>query len=97
MYDELKDKGFEVIAVNAPIRDNDTVEGVNKYIEENKFTFKVVMGGTRETYTLSKAYNVSGYPTNYLVDADGKILWRGAGYSEERFTELREAVEKALK
>lgn len=76
---------------------SDTAEAVSKYIDENKFTFKVVLGGTRETYTLGKAYNVSGYPTNYLVDADGKIIFRGAGYSEERFKELREAVEKAVK
>jgi peroxiredoxin len=93
LYDELKDKGLELIAVDA----NDTVEAVNKFMEDNKYTFKVVMGGRGEQYTLGKAYGVPGYPTNFLVDADGKIIYVGVGFSEERFKELREAVEKALK
>jgi hypothetical protein len=93
LYEEFKDKGLEVIAVNR----GDTEEVISKYIDESKFTFRVVMGGIGANYTLGKAYNVSGYPTNYLIGADGKILWRGAGYSEAIFSQLREAVEKALK
>jgi thiol-disulfide isomerase/thioredoxin len=88
MYDELKAKGFEIVAVNA----NDTVETVNKYVEEKKFSFKIVMGGRGQDYMLGKAYGVQAYPTNYLVDADGKIIWRGVGFDEDA---LRAALAKA--
>jgi len=96
LLEELKDKGFEIVAVTRQ-QPNDTVEKINSYISDNKFGFKVVLGGTGDNYTLGKAYGVSGYPTNFLVGPDGKILWNGIGYSEARFKELREAVEKALK
>jgi len=65
---------------------------VNQYVQQGKFTFKIVLGGPEEKYTLGKAYGVRAYPTNYLLDADGKILWRGEGFEEE---ELRAALGKA--
>jgi hypothetical protein len=76
------------VAVNA----FDKEEQVRKYIDENKFSFKVVLGGEGEKYTLGKAYGVQAYPTNYLVDADGKILWRSVGFDEGG---LREALARA--
>jgi len=66
------------VAVNA----FDTEEKVSKYIADNKFNFKVVLGGEGEKYTLGKAYGVQAYPTNYLVGPDGKILWRSVGFDE---------------
>ena len=93
LYAELKDKGFEIVAVNKQ-QPNDTLEKINSYITDNKFSFKVVLGGAGENYTLGKAYGVSGYPTNFLVGPDGKILWSGIGYSEARFKDLLDALEK---
>ena len=49
------------------------------------------MGGQGEKYTLGRAYGVQAYPTNYLVDADGKIVWRSVGFDEAG---LREALAK---
>jgi peroxiredoxin len=87
LYQELRAKGFEIVAVNA----GDPEERIVKYVDENKFTFRIVMGGEGEKYTLGKAYGVQAYPTNYIVDADGKIVWRGVGFNEKA---LREALEK---
>ncbi len=71
---------------------NDPEDRVKKYIAENNFTFKVVMGGRGEQYTLGKAYGVLAYPTNYLVGPDGKVLWRGVGFNEAA---LRKALADA--
>lgn len=60
-------------------------------MNEGKFTFKIVMGGSGQEYTLGKAYGVMAYPTNYLVDASGKIVWRGVGFNEAA---MREALEQ---
>ena len=35
MYDELKDKGLGLVAVNG----TDSAETINKYVKENNFTF----------------------------------------------------------
>ena len=77
-----------LIAVNG--FDKDDV--INKYIEEKKFTFQVGMADKKEggaTYDVGLKYGVSAYPTNYLVDSGGKVLWRGIGFNEE-------AIRKAL-
>lgn len=78
------------MAVNA----FDTPEQVQKYIDQGKFTFRVVLGGKgQQDYALGKAYGVQAYPTNYLVDAEtGKILWRSVGFNE---TGLRAALQEA--
>ena len=49
------------------------------------------MGGKGADYALGKAYGVKAYPTNYLVDPDGKIVWRGVGFDEPA---LRAALAK---
>lgn len=71
---------------------SDKLETVQKYIKDNSWSFPIVMGGDRDKYTLGKAYGVQAYPTNYLIGADGTILWRGVGFNE---TAMREAIEKA--
>jgi hypothetical protein len=70
---------------------SDSAEVINKYVAEGKFTFKIVMGGSGSNYALGKAYGVQAYPTNYLVDSDGKIIWRSVGFDEQG---LRAALEK---
>jgi hypothetical protein len=77
-----------LIAVNG----FDQADVINKYISEKKFTFQVGMADKKEggaTYDVGLRYGVSAYPTNYLVDASGKILWRGIGFNEQ-------AIRKAL-
>jgi thiol-disulfide isomerase/thioredoxin len=86
VYDDLKEKELEIVAVNA----NDSAADITQYVNDNKLTFKIVMGGSGEQYTLGKTYGVLGYPTSYLVDAaTGKIVWRGLIFTEEA---LREAL-----
>lgn len=86
----MKDKGFEIVAVNA----RDPQSRVKQYLNDNGFSFKVVLGGEGESYTIGKTYGVMAYPTNYLVGADGKILWRGVGFSEATEKTLRAELAK---
>lgn len=85
----MKEKGLELIAVNT----GDSKEAIQKYVNDSKFTFRIVMGGSGEQYTLGKAYGVQAYPTNYLIDAaTGKVIWRGVGFNEAA---MRAALAKA--
>ena len=47
--------------------------------------------GDADDYAVHNAYGVRAYPTNYLVGADGTILWRSLGFDE---TGLRSALAK---
>lgn len=88
LYTELKDKGLDIVAVNA----GDTELQVQKYIDDNDWTLKIAMGGSGEQYVVGKRYGVQVYPTNYLVGSDGKVLWRGVGFNEKA---LRDALAAA--
>lgn len=93
IYQELKGKGFEIVAVNR----GDTEDVITQFFTEQKFSFRPVMGGIGEQYTVGKAFGVRAYPTNYLLDSQGKVLWRGVGYGANTEKELRDEIGKALR
>lgn len=87
MYDEFKEKGFLVVALNG----SDGKDQINKYIKENNFTFQIGMKEGDQPYNVDSQYGVQAYPTNYLVGSDGKILFRSVGFDEEG---IRKALAK---
>ena len=44
----------------------------------------------QEGSTVSDAFGVQYYPTNYMIGADGKIVWRAVGYDEAAIREYLE-------
>jgi hypothetical protein len=90
MYDTFKDKGFSIIALNGM----DDKVTITKYIKDNHFTFQIGMKEGNQPYNADEQYGVQAYPTNYLIGADGKILFRCVGFDEEG---IKKALEKALK
>jgi peroxiredoxin len=87
LYTELKDKGLELIALNRA----DSPEVINKYAKENNLTFLIGMSAEGTTYKATLQYRVPAYPTNYLLDSSGKIVYCTAGFDEEA---LRAALNK---
>lgn len=90
LYNELKDKGVEIVAVNTI----DSAETINKYLKESKLSFKIGMTGPRgsKDFGFHKQYGVTGYPTNYLLGSEGKIVFRATGFNSDYG--LRGALEK---
>lgn len=72
----------------------DSKDVIKKYVDENKFTFQIALAGKNggKEYKVADQYGVMAYPTNYLIDAKGKVLWRGVGFDEKA---IRAALEKA--
>lgn len=75
------------------INNGDSPEVINKYFKENNFTFPVALGRPNDgkEYTMIANYGVMAYPTNYLIDANGRVVWHGVGFNEKA---MREALEK---
>ncbi|MBC8550722.1 MAG: TlpA family protein disulfide reductase [Candidatus Brocadiales bacterium] len=80
LYDEFKDDGLEIVAVNLGERQKTVV----KYLEENKLTFPVLLD---ETNMVAGIYGARSIPTTYIIDREGNILSMTVGtrewYSEE--------------
>jgi hypothetical protein len=80
----LKEKGFNLLAVNQ----GDSAATIQKYVKEGGFTFPIVVGGRGSVF---EQYHVEAYPTNYLLDAHGKVVYRSLGFDENG---LRAALEQ---
>jgi peroxiredoxin len=86
VYDDLKEKGFTILAVNVyPSRDD-----ARRFIEENGFTFPVVQDDTN----VVRKYEVSFIPKTLVIDRQGIIRQVHVGSLKER--QLREMVEPWL-
>lgn len=82
-YEEHKDKGFTVIAIDAKI--DDGREAVLAFVDELNLTFPVVKDATGDVET--NKYNVVGYPTSVFIDRNGIIQYVHRGPMTKDFIE----------
>ena len=76
LYAKLKDEGFSIVAIN----NIDKASEVEAYRRETGITFPMAMA-EREPGVLS-AYRIETYPSTYVVNAEGKIVYRAVGVDE---------------
>ncbi len=88
LVEKLADKPFALIGVNSD-RDLDSLK---KVLEEEKITWRSFWNGPKGTSgPISTAWNVSGWPTLYILDAEGKIRFKNV-----RGTRMDSAIETLL-
>jgi peroxiredoxin len=68
LYDELKDEGFDIVAVSL---DQD-LDAVRDFLQEKKTPWVNLIG--EETQQLAERYGVRAIPTMMLVDAEGQVV-----------------------
>lgn len=68
VYNEYKDKGFMVLAVNMTYQDQ--LGAVMPFIKEQRLTFPVLLDTTGD---MGKAYQLKSLPSSYFIDRDGVI------------------------
>lgn len=74
LYAKLKTDGFAIVGINQ----GDDNASINGFLKERKITFPIVKGvdGTFEQY------GIQAFPTNYLLDSTGKVVYRSVGFDE---------------
>ena len=75
LYEELKAKGLEIIAINM----GDSPAPVSDYVRQEHLTFPVLMGGGDDERSVFKIYQVATYPSSYIINSDGKLVYRTTG------------------
>lgn len=102
LYAKYKEKGFEVVAVAA---DNDDIPKWKNAIEKDGTgMWKQLLDGPigidfdkvkqDKENSLSTLYNVTSYPTKFLIGPDGKIIGK---YGEKDNAELDKKLEELFK
>jgi hypothetical protein len=83
MVKRLADKPFTLLGINS----DGSRSALKKIVEEQKITWPNIQDESPGTGKIAKRWNVSGWPTIYILDHTGKICYR----------DLRdEAMEKAV-
>jgi len=89
LHKKYRNKGLNVIGIDP----HDTKEdGIVNFLAKRGVTYPVLLGGD----ATAKEYNVSGYPTFYLIGKDGKIIYSFSGYGEALEADLEKIIEKNL-
>ena len=93
-YEKFNKKGFAVIGFNS----DKTEDEMTKFIEEKELEWPQHFMG-KEMKTFQDKYWVSGYPTNFLLDHEGKIITRsirlGHGDAEKQVEKALDELEKS--
>jgi len=72
-YDSLKGKDFNLVSINSG-QERAIVAGIR---EAYDLTFTMLLDSTK---TVTENYRVTGLPTSYFIDRDGKVLDRHIGW-----------------
>ena len=88
---ELGTLGVRVIALNA---DEGSGERLGAWLARYGAQYPVVRDTTGAAL---RALGVVGVPEAYLIEADGRVAWRGRGPIEPGLASLRQAVGKAVR
>ena len=77
LWSEVSSQRKDVAFLSVNIGDSPQV--IAAWWQSGRFTQLPVM---QEGDSVSRAFGVSAYPTNYVIGPDGRVQWRGIGYDE---------------
>jgi len=78
------DPNVRFLFVDTWEHDDNYVDGVKKFIADNKYTFHVLIDERNSEGRQAKvvsAYNVDGIPTKFIIDKNGNTRFKYVGYS----------------
>jgi len=90
VYQQLKDKGFEILAVNL----GESKDKVSGFMNEYKLTFPSVLD---ERQIAGSQYNIRAIPTTYIIDRRGLIVARLVGSINWNTPKIIAALEAVLR
>ena len=78
LWSEVSQQRQDVAFLSVNI--GDSPEVIATWWKEGGFKHLPVM---QEGSSVSEAFGVRAYPTNYVLGADGRVLWRGVGWDPD--------------
>jgi len=90
LHEKYNNKGLKVIGIDP--YDTKDKDDIDDFLAKRGVTYTVLLGGK----DVAKEYHVSGYPTMYLIDKNGKIILSQVGYGEGVEEELEKIIKENL-
>jgi peroxiredoxin len=92
LYEKYQDQGFEIIAVDGK---RDT-ERATTFIEEKGLTYTMLENGEGDDEIVASLYKVRAYPSSFLIDRDGKVMYFHLGFEAGDEEHLEEQIQSLL-
>lgn len=88
LHEKYKDRGLNVVGID-PF---DTKNEMIPFLSKRGITYTVLLGGM----DASKDYRVTGYPSLFLIDKQGRIIFSELGFGEDLKDKLEALIVKHL-
>jgi hypothetical protein len=85
----FENQPFAIVGINSD-KDREPLKAV---LEKEHITWRSFWNGGSTSGPISSAWNVHGWPTLYVIDAQGIIRYKSVGANEE---EIDKAIEELL-
>ncbi len=92
LYETYKDRGFEVVAVESR---RDT-ERATQFIENKGLTYTLLENGEGELEVVDGTFGVRSFPTSFLIDRDGRVMYYHLGFELGDEVKMAEEIESLL-
>jgi peroxiredoxin len=92
LYDKYADQGFEVVVVDGK---RDT-ERATKFITKHGLTYTALENGEDDAEVVKAVFGVRSYPTSYLIDRQGRVMYYHLGFEAGDEAELEEQIKTLL-
>ena len=92
LYKKYHDKGFDIVAVE---RSRDT-ERARKLIADNALTYTFLENGKDDAEVVRTLFGVTSFPTSFLIDREGRVMFVHVGFSAGDEKPLEEQIVKLL-
>jgi len=90
LYASRRSSGLIIVGI-----DEDTnPQEARSFAKENAMTYPVLLDPDRRTFD---SYDVSGLPTTFLIDSEGKIRRRWVSFDDDIASEIQKEVDSLLK
>ena len=92
LWQKYQDQGLTIIAIDS----NRDTERAQKFIAENNLTYHMLEDTEGEETVVGDKLQINGFPTSYLVDRQGRILYSHLGFDAGDEVKLEEEIQKLL-
>ena len=93
LYDNLKDRGFTILAVAAPNPPRETLEKIETFVADGDYSFPVLIDSE---YEVNGIYGTGSIPTSWVVDTEGNLVARLVGATDWTAEPIVSAFEELL-
>ncbi len=91
LFEKYNDQGLEIIAVEAM---HDT-ERATKFIKDKGLTY-TFLEDHEEDGIVGDVFGVHSFPTSFLIDREGRVMYFHLGFDEGDEVELEEQIKTLL-